>query len=524
MPGRAARVGLLALALLLSLAGLGGAQGAVLVHESDRKSADLRVGESADFVFTVRNIHPDNPAFVVVDADAPRGWLVKVDPSNGRLSPNPSGAADNATLDVVVTATARSSDYERGGVTVRFTVSNADGTFVTEHSVVVVPLRPYVLSAFPNPLPPPLDGAYGVFLLDLLAFAVVGAVVILVQEPLLRSIARHTHRPLMDLAVRRLRTPVMVLATFLGLLYSIGVLPPSSFIDLTGRILELGVWVITIYLVYKVFDSLLTYYGLKIASKTETKVDDVLIPLFRKVGVVVAILAGLVLTLRALAIDLTVFVAGGVVISMVLAFAAQETLSNFFSGIHLMVDRPFTEGDYIQLAGGEVCRVERIGLRSTNLYHMRRHELIILPNNKLSSDRVTNLMVPDRKYKTQIEVGVAYGSDVDAVKDTLLGIAMAHPRVVHEGDDAPRVLFVSFGDSALNFWLHVTLLDVTDRVQAPSDMREAIVREFRAKSIEIPFPQRDLWLRTPAEPVRIAPGPRASEARVRGPLTGDADD
>lgn len=485
-------------ALVFFLALLPSAQaaaGSVLIVPPTDATAELRVGESETFVFELRNLHPTNLAFVHTAVATPSGWTASVDRASVRLAPDPSGAAANATTTVVVTVRAASPAYERGLAQVRITATTAERTAEDEETISLVPRAPYILGAIANPLPPPLDGAWGVFLLDLAAFAIVGIAVILIQEPLLRRLARQSNRPLADLAVRKLRVPVLLLVSFVGLDYAVGVLPPSTAVDVVVRVLDVGIYVLALYLVYKVFDSILTYYGLKIASKTETKIDDVVVPVLRKVGLVVVVIAGIIVTLRRLDVDLTVFVAGGVVASMVLAFAAQETLSNFFSGVHLLVDRPFVEGDWILLESGEICRVEQIGLRSTRLFHTRKNEVIIMPNNKLSANRVTNIVSPDPHWRVLIDVGVAYSSDVDAVKATLFAIARAHPRLVQEGRLAPEVFFTAFGDSALNFTLRVTLIDIGDRDVVPSEIREAIVREFRAKSIEIPFPQRDLWLR-----------------------------
>lgn len=498
------------------------AAGSILIVGPEDASADLRVGDAQTFRYELRNLHPTNLAFVQADASAPGGWEADVAPRNLRLAPDANGSSEAAAGAIVVTVRAVDPAYERGILVVRFTATTAERTAEDSHAIVLAPASPFVLGTFANPLPAPLDGPWGVFLLDMVAFAVIGLVVIAVQEPLVRMLARRSNRPLVDLAVRKLRIPVLALAGFLGVDYAVGVLPPSTAVDVVVRLLDVSIYVLVLYLVYKVFDALLTYYGLKIASRTETKIDDVLIPLFRKVAVVIVVVAGIIMTLRRLEVDLTVFVAGGVVASMVLAFAAQETLSNFFSGIHLMVDRPFAEGDLIQLASGEICRVDQIGLRSTRLYHTRKHEIIILPNNKLSSDRVTTLTAPDRHYRVDIEVAVAYRSEPEQVERVLLEIALAHPDVMNEARREgggppipPQVFFTGFTDSAMTFTLRVTLDDLDDRWRVPSEIRHQIVKRFREEAIEIPFPQRDLWLRGVAPDAVLQVG-QAREATVRG--------
>lgn len=515
MPRPAATLlALLPILLALLAAPAQAAAGSVLIVQPEDTMARLHVDEAETFVYELRNLHPSNLAFVQASVDAPDGWTATVEPRSLRLSGDATGAAANASGTIRVMVRAAHPAYERGTAVVTFTATTADRTASDAHTIQLAPASPFVLGILANPLPPPFDGPWGVFLLDLVAFAVIGAVAIAVQEPLARRLARQSNRPLVDLAVRKLRVPVLVLAAFLGLDYAVGVLPPSSSVDLTVRLLDISIYVLALYLVYKIFDAVLTYYGLKFASRTETKIDDVLIPLFRKVGVVIVVIVGLIMTLRRLEVDLTVFVAGGVVVSMVLAFAAQETLSNFFSGIHLLVDRPFAEGDFIQLAGGEICRVEHVGLRSTRLYHTRREEVIIMPNNKLSADRVTNLVAPDRRYRVDIDVSVSYRSDPAKVERILLDIAEAHPRIARE-PRAPEVYFTGFAESAMTFVLRVTLVDLDERWLVPSQLRHTIVRRFREEAIEIPFPQRDLWLRGVAQDAVLQVGGARAEATVR---------
>ncbi|MHB8586917.1 MAG: mechanosensitive ion channel family protein [Thermoplasmatota archaeon] len=477
---------MLLLVVAIPLPASGGAVGPVLILAPGNPSANLRLGTAESFPFTVRNLDPNSPAFVQVSTTQPRGWEAHASLSAVPLGSAKDPANASVTLDIVVNAV--SQDFITGVVQATFTVFSAGASGTETDGITVSPANPFVIALFPNPLPAPLNTAYGVFLIDLALFAIVGEAVILIQEPLVRAFSRAANRASADRAVRRLRVPVMVLATFAGLLYSVEILPASILIGYVEDALRIAVYVLATYLVYKIVDSLLTYWGGRFAkAHTEARIDELLVPILRKVALVVAIIVAIFFVLRATNVDLTVFVAGGVVVSMVLAFAAQDTLSNFFSGIYILVDRPFIEGDVIQLQSGEECRVDYIGLRSTRLYYPRMNEIIVMPNNKLSSDRITNLMHPDARSWVEVAISVAADSDTGKVRGTLAEIARANPKVLST-DGGAKVFLSGIAGDAFDFRLRAPVGDFRDRDAVASDLREAILRAFREKGITMAGP------------------------------------
>jgi MscS family membrane protein len=173
--------------------------------------------------------------------------------------------------------------------------------------------------------------------------------------------------------------------------------------------------------------------------------------------------------------------------SLAIGMAAKDTMAHMISGFTLMLDRPFRIGDRIQLAGGQVGDVLDIGLRSTKIKTLDNQQLII-PNSDLCNTILTNQAFPDVRAKGRINVGVAYGSDVERVKEVLVATALEVEGVLRE--PVPEALFISFGESALTmslfFWVeeYGTLLAATDRINT------MIIRRFRENGIEIPFPTR----------------------------------
>lgn len=182
-------------------------------------------------------------------------------------------------------------------------------------------------------------------------------------------------------------------------------------------------------------------------------------------------------------------------LSVGIGFGLQNIVNNFISGLILLFERPVKTGDWI-VVGNTEGYVKRISIRSTQIQTFDRADVIV-PNSELISQQVTNWMLYDSQGRARIPVGVAYGSDTQKVKLILEKIGRDHPSVITDGSyPEPRVLFLGFGDSSLNFELRCFVRNVDNRLQVVSDINFAIDAAFRTEGVEIPFPQRDLHLRS----------------------------
>lgn len=173
----------------------------------------------------------------------------------------------------------------------------------------------------------------------------------------------------------------------------------------------------------------------------------------------------------------------------------QQTFNDLFSGILIMIEGSVHVGDMVRVKG-EVGKITKIGIRASEV-KMRDNVELIVPNSHLVMDGLANWNHSDHSARFSVAVGVAYGSDTTLIKNILLDIAKSHPKVIYS--PAPIVRFVNFGDSSLDFELLFWTNDVFGVLDIQSDLRFEIDRVFRANGVEIPFPQRDLWLRNPKE-------------------------
>ena len=177
---------------------------------------------------------------------------------------------------------------------------------------------------------------------------------------------------------------------------------------------------------------------------------------------------------------------------LAVALAGREALSNVIGTIMIILDRPFTLGDYIDLSDGERGEVVHVGLRSTRI-RTRDDILISIPNSVIANDKMINESAPSSMSRIRIKVGVAYGSDLRTVEQVLLSVAEQNETVLP--DPAPRIRFRSFGDSSLNLELLCWIDQPAQRGTTIHQLNCAINEEFQKQGIEIPFPQRDVHIR-----------------------------
>lgn len=243
---------------------------------------------------------------------------------------------------------------------------------------------------------------------------------------------------------------------------------------------------IIIWLVVRIFLSRI-YANQKIDSGSQFAITQ----LFQYIVYFIAFL----LILNVMGMNPTLIAGSAAALLLGVGLGLQQTFNDFFSGILLLFERSVEVGDVVDVEG-LVGTVRRIGLRTSQVQTLD-NLTVIVPNSKLVTNTVTNWSHTDYLARFSVSIGVAYGTDTTLVKNLLMEVAKSHEKVMNF--PSPFVRFVSFGNSSLDFELFFWSSELVPIENIKSDLRFAIDASFRAKGVEIPFPQRDLWLKNPED-------------------------
>jgi small-conductance mechanosensitive channel len=346
-----------------------------------------------------------------------------------------------------------------------------------------------------NNLPSPLDTNNGAFLVTLLGWIVIGLLFYFVVDPTVHMMTKKTQTDLDDIVLGILRMPVFLLIVLIGSVGSIEILDISQkMLANIETIYAIFLVLIGAWLAYKIYVEVVLYYAKKFANKTDTELDDVLIPVLEKIGMILFPFIAVMLICGILGYDLTVLLAGAGFLGIVVGLAAQTTLANFFAGIQLLVDRPFKVGDLLLMDSGDFSEVKHIGLRATEMLDTTNNQLVIIPNATIANNKIVNVVMPDKELTITVSVGVAYDSDLDLVKrlmvDSVAEMANSNKNKV------PAIRVSEFADSSINMKVFIGIDSAMNKWKAASEFREILYKKFKGNGIDIPFPQSVVYVKT----------------------------
>lgn len=201
---------------------------------------------------------------------------------------------------------------------------------------------------------------------------------------------------------------------------------------------------------------------------------------------------GLIISFQFIGLDLSSLAVIFGLLSVGIGFGLQNITNNFISGLIVLFERPISVGDRVEVGGVEGDVME-INIRSTKIRTLNNISIIV-PNQEFVGSNVINYSHGDPTYRLDLSVGVSYSSDLDTVLEVLHKVANDHPDVMRTPE--PEVHLKGFGDSSWNMQLRLWVSDVKQYRHIRNDVNQAIVRAFRENNVEIPFPQRDLHVRS----------------------------
>lgn len=323
-------------------------------------------------------------------------------------------------------------------------------------------------------------------------FIVAGKIADWIISRIIGRFARQSSNDFDDKIVDLVHQPVFMSFVLLGLSLAtrrIGLPEFTTF-------LTLGVLkTIAIFVWYNTLTHLMALIVNAVSKTRDRKIVQTgMLSLLHNVMKIVAVALTVYFLFLAWNIDVTAWLASAGIVGLALSFAAKDTLSNLFAGVSIVMDAPYKTGDFIILESGERGVVTDIGLRSTRI--LTRDDVeITIPNGLIGNGKIINEAGgPPSQHRIRVAVGVAYGSDIDHVIEVLAAVAADHPEVLASPE--PRVRFRLFGESSLDFELLAWIAKPVDRGRVKHELNCAVYKALNKNKIEIPFPQRDLHVRT----------------------------
>lgn len=307
---------------------------------------------------------------------------------------------------------------------------------------------------------------------------------------------RTTATPVDDIIIQALRAPSIVWCILIGLYSALA----SAHLPAEARLVVLNI--VNVLLVLSVTAAVANLSRATLNSSLRK--NNLAIPatgLSLTVVTVVIWIVGSLVLLSGLGVSITPILTALGVGGLAVALALQDTLSNFFAGLHLLMDKPLRVGDFVKLESGQEGYVEDIGWRTTRI-RLLPNNMVIIPNNKVTQSILTNYYLPDPRMAVLIPISVSYDVDPDQVERVLMEEttqAIGHlPGLLPE--PAPFVRFIpGFGNSSLDFTLICQVGEFTDQYLVQHELRKRILRRFKAEHIEIPYPQRTVHLHKDSE-------------------------
>ena len=308
----------------------------------------------------------------------------------------------------------------------------------------------------------------------------------------LSKLAARTRFQFDDYLIEHLHRPVYHTLLLVGLALAVNLLNLSEYFDgIVLSILRTVVYMIWSLFLIRATRSLLG--SIASSDRGPSAINPQTLPLFQNIALIAIVVISVYVIFTAWNVDMTAWLASAGIIGIAVGFAAKDTLANLFSGVFIMADAPYKIGDFVVLDTGERGEITHIGIRSTRM-RTRDDVEVTVPNSVMGNTKIINESGgPHEKFRIRVAVGVAYGSDIDKVREILMDIALNADDVCD--DPEPRVRFRQFGASSLDFELLCWIDQPVLRGRVIDSLNCKVYKRFIEDKIEIPYSKHDLYIK-----------------------------
>ena len=315
--------------------------------------------------------------------------------------------------------------------------------------------------------------------------------------PIMIRLAGLTPTEVIKIILLAIRTPVSLAIMLIGFYYALTIplSPNQSLEDILTTAIFVLVTILSVYATASLISRLFNWYMATIASRTQSKLDDQLFPLFRRVAVVLVYGIGGLLILDQLNININPLIAGLGLGGLAVALAIQPTLSNLFAGTYVMTEGVISTGDFIELENGMSGYVMDVGWRSTRIRTFQNN-LVVIPNSRFAETIITNYQLPAPSVNVIVNCGVSYDSDLYQVEKICNQVMT---KVLETSPSANKEYggyfgYDKFGDSNVDFWIFAQATDRAASFQLKNTLMQSLHEEFNKSGIVINYPVRTLQL------------------------------
>lgn len=333
---------------------------------------------------------------------------------------------------------------------------------------------------------------YLIFFSIIVGAIIVGRIIYYISKKILRVKAEKSANKLDDLIVAVIEKPLVFLIFIIGLTIAFKTLTLStSFEGTAGNIVKILIIIDIFWFVISFIDGLIVNFVTPVTAKSKSDLDDMLVPLIRKLVKTVLFLIAIIMIVDNFGYNITSLIAGLGIGGLAFALAAKDMLANLFGGVAIMTDKPFKLGDRIKV-GGYDGWIKEIGLRSTRMTTLDGFQMVV-PNAIIANSILENVS-KEKARKVKMVIGVEYATSIkkmEQAKKILEDVIKKNNYTKSES----KVNFTEFADSSLNFLVIYWIKDLNNILETKHTVNMEIKKQFEKAKIEIAFPTTTVYLK-----------------------------
>ena len=413
----------------------------------------------------------------------------------------------SVTVTVYVDKYAAASTYEID-IILNVTSLSGGATVTTDPvSVELIVLSPLssgeaynkIMGFFKNPLPEPFNGPLSSAVITFLIWMVIGTLAMFIAMPLLIRVFAVGREDTGEKIKKGLRTIILLVVLLFAFDSGLRVYGTAEEIigpvEVLFDIFYIALGAVIVWRIYLIFiQHMIT--RLSRNHRVDQREMDIE-PLLRLFGKLAISVMAVAMIMSVWGFNLTAIITGAGIISLGITLGAQNILNQFFSGMVLLLTRPFKSGDLVKIGGNNtIYKVSSVNIMNTVFENWDNEETVIMPNNTVSSSTIVNLTGDGLIYKITVFMNIAYDDDIDLAKEIMKKAAMEHPSVINNGSvDLPSTRVTALLDSSIELRLMAYVYDFNDNGKIGGELREAIFKAFKESGLTVPYPQRDVHIK-----------------------------